>query len=599
MTSRACAVLDRIDPLVGMAAMGARQVYAEKGCGLGYFNDKGTGGSSATPFRFSDGKNEFRTVGDATLYNRAELLGELLQAGAELPHDCPDGEVLSAYYATFGEKRLGRVRGMFCLIIWDHRKLKLITDPLGSRSIFYTGASGSWAAAASMQALRRWPKSSPRIDIRSVQTFLSAGYLFGAQTLLERVFRVPPASIVTLSFETENPEPVSYWMPSEGPWNEADPPETYASHLRELLEISVKDCLGDNDEVGVFLSGGLDSSIVTALAAKFLGSKIRTYTINFGIGANELEYANLVAGHCQTEHKILTHDGNEVMAHFGEAVRHMDCPVGEGLTVPNLLLARSAAKDGLKVILNGEGGDPCFGGPKNIPMVLFELHRHDSHDPDGACRAYLQAHRHCYDDLSLLLTPEATESALGKPSLESLLRPYLGARHLKYYLNRLMFTNLRLKGPGYMLAKVEFLTASQGVRGRYPLFDKSVVDYSYRIPPKYKLMGDVEKFALKLAVKDLLPEEILLRPKSGMRMPLRHWLKGPIRKLANHLLFAGSGKSRSLFRKKTLESWLNEKGLVNGRYAQRLWLVLTLEAWLRVFLDGEELSTDCLFKRRT
>jgi len=518
-------------------------------------------------------------VGDVVLLNRGEIAA-LLDASRE----CTDDELLLGLYARFGAMGMNRVRGMFALAIWDGKAVTLVSDSIGARSVFYTRAKGTWAVSSSLQALRKWKRLHVAINYAAVRSFLSCGYLLGDETLLKGVYKLPPASCIVLR-PGGSSELSSYWEPSEGPWDPTDPPEAYASHLMNLLEEATSLCLPKNEEVGVFLSGGLDSSLVAALACRLHEKPVRTFTINFGSDfPNELSYADEVARQCGTKHAVLTYDGSQVVDRFQDTIALMDCPVGEGLTVPNLLLSQAAADEGLSVILNGEGGDPCFGGPKNMPMLLFELHRTDP-SPNARARAYLAAHRHCYDDLASLLNANVQREMLSGPSAESRLSWYLESERMSSYLNRLMWTNLRLKGPGYMLTKVDYLVASTGIQGRYPLFDRQIVEYSFMIPPRYKLAGTEEKWILKCVARDMLPDSILERPKSGMRMPMKHWLTGPIRQLAERLLLDGRGRSRGLFNTAVIRAWLNGRGASAQRCGQRLWLALTLEAWLQAYVD--------------
>jgi asparagine synthase (glutamine-hydrolysing) len=617
--SRFCAVLGPV-PRDEILSMGAVTVYADSLCALGALGHQddpktalyrvrqqkschenslcitnalssglvAAAGESFVSPAISGGSSRSHTdkslvaVGDMVLLNRAELA-----ADAGVPATSSDGEVLLALYERFGCEGLARVRGMFALAIWDGKHLTLVSDPMGARSVFYAYANGTWVVSSSLRALRRWPRLPVAINYAAVRSFLTCAYLLGDETLLQGVHKLPAGSCIRLHPDGSSDES-SYWEPTECPWDPTDPPDAYAEHLSQLLHESTSLCLPTNQDVGVFLSGGLDSSLVAALASRLHDRQVKTYTINFGSNfPNELSYADLAARHCGTKHKVLTYDGRQVVERFESTVALMDCPVGEGLTVPNILLSRSAAEDGLTVILNGEGGDPCFGGPKNIPMLLFELHRSDP-SPDVRAQAYLRSHRHCYDDLGVLLSPRVQAELGQEPSVESRISRYLESDRMTHYVNRLMWTNLRLKGPGYMLAKVDYLVASQGIQGRYPLFDRKVVEYSFAIPPKYKIAGTTEKWILKLAVKDLLPEPILERPKSGMRMPMKHWLDGPLRELTERLLLSPRGRSRGIFNTAVIRSWLNRRGVLGPRHGQRLWLALTLEAWLRAYVDTAE-----------
>jgi asparagine synthase (glutamine-hydrolysing) len=146
-------------------------------------------------------------------------------------------------------------------------------------------------------------------------------------------------------------------------------------------------------------------------------------------------------------------------------------------------------------------------------------------------------------------------------------------------LNQLLHVNLRTKGAHHILTKVERLTAACGVQGRSPLFDRAVVDHAFTVPPRLKLAGTTEKWVLKEAVRDLLPRTIVDRPKSGMRVPVQQWLTGPLRTLAGDVLRG----DRGLFNPATVRSWLRGEGALLPRQGGKLWLVLTLELWLRAF----------------
>lgn len=336
----------------------------------------------------------------------------------------------------------------------------------------------------------------------------------------------------------------------------------------------------------MLLSGGVDSSLVTALTAKLHDQRVTAYSIGFdGTTPDELAYSGLVAAHCHVEHRVLTVSGSAVASRLAETVALLDCPVGDPLTVPNLMLAEAAAADGHRTILNGEGGDPVFGGPKNLPMLIFELARTDP-SPTARAAAYLASYRKCHEDLPSLLQPDVLTELSGEPPLTDLLTPYLQPGRMQYLLNELLHTNLRTKGAHHILTKVERLAAASGVDGRAPLFDRAVVDHSFRVPPSLKLYGTQEKWILKESVRDLLPATIVDRPKSGMRVPVQQWLDGPLHDLGHDLLLGPQARARGLFRPETVRAWLAGEGALLPRQGGKLWLVLTLELWLRSFKVG-------------
>jgi asparagine synthase (glutamine-hydrolysing) len=232
-------------------------------------------------------------------------------------------------------------------------------------------------------------------------------------------------------------------------------------------------------------------------------------------------------------------------------------------------------------VLNGEGGDPVFGGPKNLPMIISELLRDDP-DPDARARAYLDSYRKCLADLPVLLTAEAHEALRSAPPPVDHVAPYLRPGRMQGLLNQLLHTNIRTKGAHHILTKVERLTASTGIEGRAPLFDRAVIDHAFRVPGHLKLRATSEKWILKEAVRDLLPATIVDRPKSGMRVPVQQWLHGPLHQLVGDLLL-GPTAARGLFRRDTIEGWLRREGALLPRQGGKLWLLLSLEIWLHAY----------------
>ena len=333
--------------------------------------------------------------------------------------------------------------------------------------------------------------------------------------------------------------------------------------------------VNESEPVGAYLSGGIDSSCITALAAKFHARPVHTYSIHFGTQyPNELEFANMVAAHCQTQHHVLEVSPERIWRQLPETLAYLDAPIGEGLTVPNLLLAR-AAKESVNVILNGEGGDPCFAGPKNKPMLLNTLYSSVTDCP-ASNHAYLSSFQKCFVDLPRLLKPEWQAVAAAPSIFET------PKQADTTFLNRLMLLNIKFKGADYILTKVNNLTQAAGVQGRSPLFDPRIVELSLQIPPEYKLSGAQEKAVLKAAVADLLPEAILKRPKSGMVMSMQQWFRTLWHRRAKALLLNRQAAIAPYLNQSLIEDWLNYRGEVWHRYGLKLWLLVTLEMWLQV-----------------
>jgi asparagine synthase (glutamine-hydrolysing) len=297
-----------------------------------------------------------------------------------------------------------------------------------------------------------------------------------------------------------------------------------------------------------------------------------------------------VASHCGTEHRVVELSPEAVLDHLDETIALLNDPIGDPLTVPNAMLFREASSE-VGVVLNGEGGDPCFGGPKNLPMLLAELlgdgagpHQEERYARE---RSYLRAHQKCYDDLGMMLAPDVRD-AMACERIERQVSSYFEDPRWTSFVTKLMAINVIFKGAHHILPKVESVSAPFGVAARSPLFDREIVEMAFAIPPQLKLRGSVEKYLLKQAVKDLLPAAIIERPKSGMLVPVEAWFKGPLLSCARERLLDGLTGYR-LIERDYLERLLEGRlGGLRPRRGAKIWLLVTLEAWLRTVFQNSE-----------
>ncbi len=499
-----------------------------------------------------------------------------LRATLGLPDAAPPA-LLAELYRRHGASLGRHAAGMLAVAIWDpqRRRLVLLRDAVGARTLYYAQQGRTWWFAARLRTLRRAPAVSDELNLAALRDYLIYSYVPGSRTLWRDAVELRPGTALVLPGGGTHP----YWEPAESEWDPAEPIEAHAARLRTLLEDAVRLRLPPAESVGVFLSGGLDSSLITALAARMhQGQAVHTYAIHFGAQyPNELAFSSLVAEHCGTRHHVLELPARRIVEALPETLEALDNPIGDPLTVPNLLLGRTAAQD-TRVILNGEGGDPCFGGPKNQPLLLHDLYA----PPGGREAAYLRAHAKCYDDLPELLTPAAQRALSLEEPPEALVTPYLEDPRMPHFLNKLMYLNVRLKGADHILTKVNNLTSAVGLLGHSPLFDQRVVELSFAIPPVFKVEGANEKAVLKRAVADLLPPSILARPKSGMMVPVQRWFKGELRRYAADMLLGRRALTRPYLNERTVRDWLAFQGQLWPRHGVKLWLLLTLEVWLRV-----------------
>ena len=507
----------------------------------------------------------FLVLGDLWLSNHQELAAKLdLRLTAEIG----DLDLVARLWERWGIATPKLLQGMFGLVICDLelRELVLVRDPVGARTIYYTTGETCWIASQ-LSSLN--PYRSNQLDSIALRDYLTCAFVPGERTMWQDVREIRPGTILKL------PEgQIHHYWQLKQQVIEQESLVWHGDRLRSQLEQVVSEYLPVKAPVGVFLSGGLDSSCITALAAQLHDAPVHTYSIHFGSEcANELEFSQLVAAHCQTHHHVLEITFKQMWAQLPQTMADLDDPIGDPLTVPNLLIGKLASND-VSVTLNGEGGDPCFGGPKNQPMLIDSLYNPStSYNP---LEAYLSSFQKCAADLPQLLKPDI---------LQQVQQPWIFEPDLNSdmsYLNRLMALNIKFKGADQILTKVNNLTQVAGLQGLSPLFDRRIVELSMTIPPAYKLSGVQEKAVLKQAVADLLPAAIIDRPKSGMMVPvqlgfLKYW-----HRQAASMLLSRRALISPYINQELIKEWLSFRGDVWGRYGVKLWLLVSLEVWLQV-----------------
>lgn len=476
--------------------------------------------------------------------------------------------------------RLDELDGGFALASFDGKQLLLAADPSGHRSMYYYVAADQTIVFASQLHLLLASGLVPRrLHLPMLPFYLSFAYLPGPETLVQDVRVLPAGSALRADDVGVAINP--FWrLPAESSSFRSE--EVLRGELRCTLVAAVQRALPEPEApVGAFLSGGVDSSLILALMRQMHPGPLRSWSVAFGPGhANELAFSEAVARHCNCPQEVVEILPEHIRADFDRTVQALSEPNGDPLTVPNFRMFARASETG--IVLNGEGGDPCFGGPKNAPMLLAELLGDGTEEADGFFRerCYLRAHLKCYDELSLMLMPELAGMLLGHP-LERFVRGWFEDARWSSYLNRLMAVNIAFKGAHHILPKVDHLGAPFGVCARSPLFDRRVVDFSFQIPAHLKRNGAVEKYLLKSAVRDLLPAQIIDRPKSGMMVPVEAWFQGPLLGWAKERLL-DSLASYNIIRKPWMEALLAGKlGGLRPRRGVKIWLLLTLESWLR------------------
>ncbi|MFC1849330.1 asparagine synthetase B family protein [candidate division CSSED10-310 bacterium] len=495
---------------------------------------------------------------------------------------------LLAAYRLNGPLFVSKLRGAFLIAIRDGDIIHLARDGAGVRTGYYACHGGRFLFAAEPKAILAVPNFPRRLRAASLAQYLTFSFVPGAATMLEGLYEILPGHVVTCDGRSE-PEVRRYFMFEDETLNVDQTDEYWLDRFRQQFAEAVSERLFMNEPVGIFLSGGIDSSVVTAaVSEQFREQPVLSYAIHFGPDyPNELEFARLVADCCGTNHEEILIQPKHFLPRLRQIIWHLDDPIGDPITVPNFELAAKVSQT-VKWVFNGEGGDPCFGGPKNLPMLLNHWYGGVERDHLFREKMYLQSYRRCYEELSRLLTPEIQAQYDVSSDLEQLLTPFFNTAVPSSFLSKLIAINIRLKGAHLILPKVERMTGACGLTPLSPLFDERLIRLSFEMPSRMKLHRGVEKIILKKAYENKLPRVIIERPKSGMRVPVHFWFQKDLKRYASKIL------NRRQLKKSGIFNWERVKQLLDyntvegpGRYGIRLWMLITFEIWRRIFIEGE------------
>ncbi len=486
---------------------------------------------------------------------------------------------LLARWRHEGPALLDSLGGEFALAVIADGAVWIARDRLGTRPLYFVqrGEATWFASAIGPLVAAGAPIASDR---EAVVTSLVLGYVPAPRTALAGVEQLAPGEWLRLAPRRAR----AALRPCRLDEHPRRGLAAAARALDRTVTRAVEDALpvSDGDRVGAFLSGGIDSSLVLARLVE-AGRTPTAYTLHFGDHLpGELTYARAVARHLGVRHHVMTLDARRFCDALEPALLHLEDLLSEPIAVPNFLLARAAARE-CDVLFTGEGGDPPFGGPKNIGLVLAWTYRHHPLAPSLPA-SYLAAHHHLYEDLDEALDPEWRASFDERRLIERLVEPLLApaaGTPAQSFVGRLMLANILLKGRNNILVKVAKMVGAHDVALRSPLFDARVVDLALTIPPWQKLVGTEEKLVLKQAAARSLPRIVLERPKRGMAVPLRAWFDGALGRLARDVLTERAVRERGLFRWPYVRSLLEGQSLstelARPRGPEKLWLVLIAE----------------------
>lgn len=579
------------------------EYWSDNGCvGLGHVRLSILDLSAAGHQPMSNNKGSLTIVFNGEIYNHSDLRRELTLEGFKF-YSSSDTEVILAAYEKWGEHCVNKLNGMFAFAVYDKvlGSIFLSRDRAGEKPLFYTCSNGQLRFASELKGLLADPNAPRKINKSAFDCFLAMGYVAGGECILDGYNKLPPAHAMKFNFATGEIKKWRYWSPPENSQDfgtEAD----LLVELESLLDSSVKRQLEADVPIGVLLSGGVDSSLITALAARNVG-RIKTFTIGFPGHHNldETKHARLVADHFATEH--FEFEAEDISAELLPSLaRQYDEPMVDSSMIPTYLVSNLVRKE-CKVALGGDGGDELFGGyhhhsrllwmKDKLGQIPFPIRKAISISADLALpvgfkgKNYLKALGTNFEiGLPLIAShfdPVSRRKILKNTKyLDSISEEYMQSRipSQKDFLRRLTQMDFENYLPEDILVKVDRASMLNSLEIRSPFLDVDVIEFAFRnVPAELKCNHSEKKILLKKLTDKILPKDFDRTRKQGFSIPLSVWLKsGPFRKLFIDVLYDND----CIFDQKIINSLIT--GQDNGRAnSERLFSLVLFEMWRREY----------------
>ena len=572
--------------------------------------------------------NEDETVWIAfngEIYNHEELRPGLEAAGHRYKTRC-DTETIVHAYEQWGDACVERFRGMFAFAIWDTKRQRLLLarDRMGIKPLYWAVRNGRLVFGSEIKSILESGVVAAEANDRAIPELLSTRYLSGAETLFKGVFRLLPGHV--LVFEHGAATTRQWW---DVPVGQSRPAianlsdEDAVAQFRAKLEDAVRTRLMADVPLGMFLSGGLDSSAIAALMAGMIGRPLETFSVAFKQRAfSELDYARQVATAIKANPHEITIDDADFFGALPRLLWHEDEPIAHPSSVP-LYFVSKLASEHVKVVLTGEGSDELLAGYGKYPRALanwragafWGLAPEPIRDfVSNTLVPRLPGRVARYAKRSFLAMPRTPESmffdnfaAIGLHRQASLLDPAFTGRadgdpygaSRAYFdspnrssstLDRLLYTDLKT----YLvelLMKQDQMSMAASIESRVPFLDHHLVEFATALPPRMKLRGLTTKWILREAVKSILPAEILTRKKMGFPVPFSLWLRGAGSAIARDVLLDSRARQRGIMDPAAVTALVDAHASGASDGGDAIWSLMNLELWYRTFIDGEGIQT--------
>jgi asparagine synthase (glutamine-hydrolysing) len=558
------------------------------------------------------------------IYNHADFREELEARGHIYQTHC-DTETIIHLYEEYGASCVDDLRGMFAFAIWDERQRELLLarDRLGVKPLYYAQTDdGSLYFASEIKAIFAAHAVKPELNYSALPDYLANHATSDDETLFRGIKRLLPGH--TLVWRDGNVRIEKYWdvhfAHEEKAARRSD--EDYIAEWTELFRESVRLRLMADVPLGMFLSGGIDSSAIAAMMSGMVDEPIKTFSVAFAESeANELEYARLIARRFKTDHHEIVVSPEDFFDALPPLIWHEDEPLAHPSSIALNFVSRLAARH-VKVVLTGEGSDELLAGygryRKTVYNLAFGARYHKltgkglrrmvergvkSLSLKSKARQKLERTFLCvepdiasiyFDNFAVfsrtmqqeLLTNDAKAHA-GALDPYRAVEEYLAQTDADTLLNKLLYVDTKTY-LHELLMKQDQMSMAASIESRVPFLDHKLVEYTARLPERMKLRGMTTKYILRQSMKELLPAEILKRSKMGFPVPVGTWFRGQYRSVIDEYVLSERTLSRNLFDEKFVRALVERHQTGGEDHSERLWSLVNFEMWLRRFIDGEE-----------
>ena len=598
-------------------------IFIDEGIGLGHRRlsivDVASGHQ---PMTNEDGS--LRITYNGEVYNHADFR-ETLEARGHVYQTHCDTETILHLYEEYGDSCVEHLRGMFAFAIWDRKKRELFIarDRLGVKPLYYVHTGdGSLYFASEIKALLEARAVKPELNFAAFSDYLANHATSGEDTLFVNVKRLMPGH--TLTWRDGEIKIKKYWDVSFAKSSrEGRSDQDYIAEWSELFRKSVQLRLMADVPLGMFLSGGIDSSAIAAVMSTLVDDPIKTFSVAFAEReANELEYARLVSRAFKTDHHEVVISPEQFFDALPELIWHEDEPLAHPSSVALYFVSELASRH-VKVVLTGEGSDELMAGYARYRKTILNLalgERYHRIVPSsirdlvreriaGITGSKLRAKlRRTFLNLSpdiesiyfdnFAVFPRADqEQLLTRETIDRIggIDPYAGVRRVlsdtdaKSLLDRLLYADIKTY-LHELLMKQDQMSMAASVESRVPFLDHKLVEFTSGLPERLKLHRWTTKYVLRQSMKGVLPEQIITRPKMGFPVPIGTWFRGAYAHVLDDYVLSSRAMDRGIFNPQFVRTLVNQHQREEANHSERLWSLVNLEMWLRRFIDGENMS---------